>query len=120
MQDDPVLEWLGGRTRILFCLAPIKALDAIEPAWPRNPGSRAIMPKLIDALAREPNRDGVAEGLAEAIDALNRIDPNWMSSMPARRHRSTWESWTHMDPAPHLQALGKQILQQLDARPDRK
>ncbi len=67
MPGDPISAWLGGHVRILSCLGPIKALDAIDPEWSRRPESRVIESAVIDALAREPNRDGVSQGLAEAV-----------------------------------------------------
>jgi hypothetical protein len=113
--NDPVLSWLGNRPRILFCIAPIKALDAIDPEWTRTGDVRGIVPDLIELLAQQPDPSGVQDSVAEVLRTLGRIDSNWMISAVARAHRSAWESWTRLN-SPWLQAAGAQILQRLDAQ----
>ena len=113
--DDPVALWLSGRARILFCFAAIKALDAIDPEWTRNGEAKGIVPSLIESLAREPNPSGNQDSLAMAIAALGRLDPDWMTSAVAARHRAAWKAWMKLMAAPRLQVIGTEILRRLDA-----
>lgn len=116
---DPVRTWLGNRPRILFGLAPIKALDAIDPEWNRRSDLSGFVADLIESLARAPDPTGVQDSVAEVLRTLGRIDSNWMTSAVAKAHRSAWESWARSK-SPQLQAAGAQILQRLDVQKQRK
>jgi hypothetical protein len=117
---DPVQAWLGNRPRILFGVAAIKALDAIDPEWTRKSEAAGIVASMIELLAGDPNPAGIEDSALEIADTLSRIDPNWMISAAAKAHRPSWESWARTKSAPRLQAVGTQILLQLDARAPRK
>jgi hypothetical protein len=80
---QPFQDWVGEQGRATVNQAALRALEEIDPNWPRRPEAKQAEGELVRLLLGLDSLEP-APGEAEAVKALDRIRPDWRRSAVAR------------------------------------